>query len=237
MGNKNHQARPSSQDKIWEYYQNNASEFFAGAKPRLDFIIKQISRKTVTATPCVLNIGLGSGYLEDTISQFGWEVHSLDPDERAIKRLIERGIKGYRGYIEEMPFDDATLDFVIASEVLEHLTDEQRCQGIREVARVLKRGGWFIGTVPYREDLFASLVVCPRCEEVFHRWGHKKSFDVKTIRDELSAFLEVVEVRRTAFVAFRQRPFLRKIKGLVRLLMAKCGEAIAVPSIYFSARK
>jgi len=79
--------------------------------------------------------------------------------------------------------------------------------------------------------------VCPRCGEVFHRWGHQKSFDIKTIHDELLPFFEVLEVRRTAFVAFRERSFMGKLKGLIQLVMAKYGAAVAGPSIYFSVRK
>jgi SAM-dependent methyltransferase len=45
-----------------------------------------------------------------------------------------------------LPFADATFDRIIASEVLEHVSDDQ--QALREVFRVLKPGGTLAATVP-----------------------------------------------------------------------------------------
>ncbi len=237
MKNKNYQSWANRQNRVWRHFQNISPETFEGAKPRLNYIIREISRKKIAFMPRVLNIGAGNGYLEESAQQLGWDIYSLDPDGGTINRLTNKGIKGRIGYIEHMPFDDASFDFVIASEVLEHLSDKQRQGGLGEIVRVIVQGGWFLGTVPYCENLLLNHVVCPKCGEIFHRWGHKKSFDIKTIRDELSLFLDVVEVKRTAFVSFRGRSSLGKIKSLIRLVMAKSGLAISVPSIYFVARK
>ena len=141
------------------------------------------------------------------------------------------------GSIARLPFTDATFNFVVASEVLEHLTDIERRPGIAEVHRVLKTNGWFLGTVPYRENLIDNYVFCPHCGNAFHRWGHQSAFDLDSLRRELSASLTVVELRRMAFVRFWERPLTGKIKSLARLVLAKYGCAIAVPSIYFAAQK
>ncbi len=226
-----------SQEKIWQYFQNHGREAFSAAKPRLNYLVKEIARRTATRVPRVLNIGVGDGYFETTAHQRGWEIESLDPDETAIGRLREQGIRGHVGGIERLPFGDETFDFVAASEVLEHLADEQRRRGVREVARVLRRGGWFFGTVPYRERLEDNEAVCPRCGLVFHRWGHQRSFSPDDIRAELAPVFETVVVRRTAFVAFRGRSLRGKVKSLVRLVMARCGAMVAMPTIYFAARR
>lgn len=237
MKDKNQKSWAYNQKKVWQYFQNRFPEAFEGAKPRLDYMIREISRKNNAPIPCVLNIGAGNGYLEKTAQKLGWDINSLDPDDGTVKRLVERGIKGHTGYIEQMPFNNASFDFVVASEVLEHLSDEQRHRAIGEVFRVSVQGGWFLGTVPYCENLLLNQVVCPQCGEIFHRWGHRKSFDIKAIRDELSGFFDVAKVKKTAFVSFRGRSVLGKIKGLIRFILAKHGSAIAVPSIYFIARK
>jgi hypothetical protein len=41
----------------------------------------------------VLNIGVGSGFLEQHLSSKGWNVRSLDPSRGAIKRLRDMGIE------------------------------------------------------------------------------------------------------------------------------------------------
>ncbi|MGM0383526.1 MAG: class I SAM-dependent methyltransferase [Thermodesulfobacteriota bacterium] len=227
----------SNQNKVWRYFQNISPETFEGARPRLDCIIKEISKKTHTSIPRVLNIGAGDGYLEETARRHGWDSYSLDPDTDTIKKLNEKGIKGQVGYIERMPFDDESFDFVVASEVLEHLNDELCRKAVMEVFRVIVQGGWFLGTVPYCENLLLNQVVCPRCGEVFHRWGHRQSFDIKTIQNELSGLFEIVKLKKTAFVTFRGRSAAGKIKSLIRIVLAKYGSAIAEPNIYFEVRK
>lgn len=224
-------------DKIWDYYQNQAPEVFALSQPRFDTILKRIARKAATQHPMVLNIGVGNGYLESAMQQRGWRVHALDPDAKSIMRLREQKIEAQQGYIESLPFSDHMFDFVVASEVLEHLNAEQGRLGMREIARVLKPEGWFIGTVPYNEDLAGNGAVCPKCGEVFHRWGHQRAFDLDTIRVELSLYFYELEIKRTAFVGLRGRSLAGKFSGIARLLLAKGGAAIAIPSLYFAGKK
>lgn len=227
----------SSQEKIWSHFQNADPESFAAAKPRLEYLVRVITQRVPAKAPRVLNIGVGNGHFEQSALARGCEVHSLDPDSVAIDRLRTAGVSGYVGYIERMELESDRFDAVVASEVLEHLHDEQRAAGVREIARVLKPGGWFLGTVPYNENLKAGDVVCPCCGALFHRWGHQKSFTLETVWRELSELFSVVELRRTAFVSYRDRGPLGQLKSLARLALARCGQMIAVPSIYWLARK
>ncbi len=229
--------RVNRQEKIWNYFQTVSPEVFLEAKPRMDFLIKQLFAKKNNLVPAVLNIGIGDGYFEKSLQQKGWDIYTLDPNEAAIQRMTAMGIKGRQGYIEKMPFDNETFDFVVASEVLEHLTDAQRSQGCMEIFRVLKKEGGFLGTVPYDENLDGQRVVCPCCGDIFHRWGHQRSFDLKSISDVLSEFFEVLEVRRMAFVSFKHKSLFAKCKMLIKLILAKYGEMIATPGIYFYAKK
>lgn len=225
-----------SQEKIWSHFQNADLESFAAARPRLEYLVSVIARRVKTSPTRVLNIGVGSGHFEQTARARGWEVHSLDPDLVAIERLSAEGIIGHVGYIEQMQLADRHFDAVVASEVLEHLSDTQRSAGLQEIARVLKPSGWFLGTVPYEENLKAGDVVCPCCGALFHRWGHQQSFTRESLQSELQPHFIVREIRRTAFVSFRDRGPLGKLKSLARLLLARAGQMIAVPSLYWAAQ-
>lgn len=227
----------NKQEKIWNHFQTVNPEVFEQAKPRMDFLIKQLSRKKNCTTPSVLNIGIGDGYFEKSLQQKGWNIQTLDPNEAVIKKMIALEIKAYQGYIEKMPFESESFDFVVASEVIEHLTDDQRQKGLSEIRRVLKKNGIFLGTVPYSENLKASQVICPGCGECFHRWGHQSAFDFESLSKDLSQFMKVLEMRKTAFVSFKGQTFAGKIKTLLKLILAKCGEMIAGPSIYFCVQK
>ncbi|MFZ5571244.1 MAG: class I SAM-dependent methyltransferase [Thermodesulfobacteriota bacterium] len=226
-----------SQDRLWTYYQNESQASFAGAKPRIDFLLKKVVEKSRSGSIGLLNIGAGDGYLEETARRKRFDIHSLDPDPRTVERLVSKNIKASRGYMEQMPFMDEMFDFVIASEVLEHLEKDQFEKGLAEVHRVMKTGGWFIGTVPYREQLGANVVICPNCEEIFHRWGHKRSFGTGDIQRELERFFPDPHVKIRAFVAIKGRTMPGKLKSLIRLVLGRYGVAIAAPNIYFEARK
>jgi SAM-dependent methyltransferase len=228
---------PASQEAIWRHFQNAAPQSFAASHPRLNWLLTEVQRRAAGTRPAVLNIGIGDGYFEQQAQARGWLIHSLDPDAEAVGRLSAAGIEARVGQIERLPHSAESLDFVVASEVLEHLTDDQRLAGLAEIARVLKGGGWFLGTVPCGEILADQQTVCPRCGEVFHRWGHQRSFDVAAIREELSPWFDVQTIGRTAFVPWRGRGVRGAVKSLVRLALAKLGEPIAFPTLYWIARK
>ena len=225
-----------SQQHIWAHFQHEgASGVFGASHVRHAAILRTIGRMVGGRRPVVLNVGIGDGNFERQAQQRGWIVYALDPDPGAVARLRGEGIEAKVGSIEAMPFDDRQFDVVVASEVLEHLPDEQRAAGLREVARSLKPSGRFLGTVPYREDMEMNMAVCPHCRRVFHRWGHAASFDLPKLRGELASCFDQVRCRTTAFVEFKGRTLGGKFKSLARLLMARCGAAVAVPSIFFVA--
>jgi SAM-dependent methyltransferase len=228
------------QRKIWAFHQNENAASFTGAAPRLEDLARtvfQLARRHGIVKPRVLNIGVGGGYFEELIVRKKGVAYSVDPDERALARLASKGVQCFVGTIERLPFAQDSLDFAVVSEVLEHLEDSERSNGLAEIRRVLKPGGYVLGTVPYRENLKQSLTVCPHCGEVFHRWGHKKEFDFDTMRNELEPHFDIQRMTRTAFVSFSRGSALGLIKSFVRLILAKYGEPIAVPSLYFVARK
>jgi SAM-dependent methyltransferase len=227
-----------SQQPIWSHFQNETQiGIFRAARPRHAAILRKLKRLADCEKPVVLNIGAGDGNFERLVRDLGWPSHSLDPDAATVERLRAQGIEAKRGSIEAIGFEDGRLDFVVASEVLEHLTPGERRAGLMEIRRTLKPGGYLVGTVPYGEDLGLNVTVCPKCGHVFHRWGHTTSFDLATIRAELAPYFGSVSCRRTAFVEFKGRSLGGKLKSLARLILGKCGAAIAVPSIFFVAQR
>jgi SAM-dependent methyltransferase len=229
-----------NQDKIWRHFQGAGSESFAASHPRLRYLVRQAKGWAPANGRRLLNIGVGDGYLEGLAIAVGLEVHSLDPDSEAIARVCQNGTKGVTGIIEAMPFESETFDVVVASEVLEHLSEKQRLAGLQEVARVLKPDGRFLGTTPYNEDLFLGRTVCPCCGVVFHRWGHQASFTMRSMRAGLEKHFFVERLTRTAFPNFGRYPEamgLGAIKGAIRIVLAKLGQQIASPNIYFAARR
>lgn len=225
------------QEKIWDHFQNEGVDSFSQSRGRLEFLVRRLS-----PTARVLNVGVGNGTFELLALRKGVDIWSLDPSDRAIERLRQMlglGAKAQPGYSQAMPFPAAHFDVVVMSEVLEHLDDDVLEATLDEVYRVLRPGGAFIGTVPARENLADSHVVCPQCGIKFHRWGHMRSFDVAGLAATLTRRFAVERVSEWFFVDWESVGWWRKLQGLVKKFLSWRGIGTygICRSIFFSARK
>ena len=97
----------------------------------------------------VLEIGCGTGILLLTAKQTqpAATVVGVDPDltalARAQRKARRRGLAVQldRGYADELPYPDHSVDVVLSSFMLHHVPADRREPAIREVRRVLSPGG------------------------------------------------------------------------------------------------
>lgn len=95
----------------------------------------------------ILDVGCRDGALTRYYRQ-GNEVVGVDVDREALDRCA-RALDIPVHWIDigqGLPFEDASFDTVVCSEVMEHLHWPDRAVG--EIARVLRPGGLFVGSVP-----------------------------------------------------------------------------------------
>ncbi len=97
----------------------------------------------------VLDIGIGNG----EISRYIFSHHppmdvGVDSDDSqfAAARETKRYKKVMKVNAEKMPFPDGSFATVVSNSTFEHITDDGKA--VKEVGRVLKKGGLFYVTVP-----------------------------------------------------------------------------------------
>lgn len=98
----------------------------------------------------VLNIGCGDGYYNFLLSDRFKEVHGIDVNPTDIKiaksLYAKKNISCAVASATTLPFPDNHFDRIICTEVLEHVRDHKKA--IKEIARVLRKNGTAIITVP-----------------------------------------------------------------------------------------
>lgn len=149
----------------------------------------------------ILNIGIGNGYMEELLlKELNKEnIFSLDPSEQALEEikkiynLPDRNL--LNGYADDISIPDSFFDYVIASEVIEHIPDGAYSNSLLEIKRILKPGGFFIGTVPDNEDLAKNSYTCPYCKKNSHRVGHARSYTRESLKKDLSQYFETLKCK------------------------------------------
>lgn len=111
----------------------------------------------------VLDLGCSYGEQALKIAQEGLVVFGIDKNKQAIKQF-NRSVKqsnarcvGVVGDIKKMPYSDDQFDAVVATEVLEHVSEPKKA--VKELSRVLRHGGYICVSVPTKisEDVFRAL--------------------------------------------------------------------------------
>ena len=94
-----------------------------------------------------LDLGAGSGEFSAQLALRGYEVVAFDLDSRALqesRRSAVHGTTWVAGDAMQLPFGDASFDFVLCNSAIEHFPDDRTA--VRELCRVIRPGGRLIIT-------------------------------------------------------------------------------------------
>jgi ubiquinone/menaquinone biosynthesis C-methylase UbiE len=132
---------------IWDKYDDASYDVYVD---RYVHRLKVNGLETLVAGRRALDLGCGNGNFCFALASIGAaEAVGIDFGEKSVAfaegqraRRPEGGRVSFRvSTVYDLPFPDASFDFVIQNGVFHHLEDENRA--IREACRVLKPGGWF----------------------------------------------------------------------------------------------
>lgn len=160
----------------------------------------------------ILDIGTADGrVLSEVAYTFNFRCAvGIDLDKDALILARERenhGLKISLGNAVELPFKDGIFDIVLASAVVEHISDTEAL--LREFRRVLKKGGVLCITVPNPfYDWINSKVV---------ETHHVKRYSFSHMKNILQRFnFSVVKAAHFMLSPFGQVPFERYLVLFVR---------------------
>jgi ubiquinone/menaquinone biosynthesis C-methylase UbiE len=122
---------------------------------RAEFIFSQIEKDKPAK---ILDVGCGRGFYLQTLAGYSFvkTLIGIEAKDEYLKKarsfLSNKKIKVQKGNVYKLPFANNSFDYVILSEVLEHLENENLA--LQEIYRVLKKGGGLLVSVPHHDFPF-----------------------------------------------------------------------------------
>jgi SAM-dependent methyltransferase len=140
-----------------------------------------ISRKIPKTKGVMLDVGCGSAWVAKLFCSKGYPVVSFDISEKntqeALKRYPSENHAAVAGDVFSPPFRKESFDYIIASEIIEHITEPDTF--VKKLFELLKPGGLLVVTTPYKEKIEYSL--CIHCNRPTPHSAHLHSFDEKIL--------------------------------------------------------
>lgn len=188
----------------WRHYEEDALEFDyfeerSGATGYSETRVKEVINSQVKGTKgAILDVGCGSAWVAAKFCPKGFEVVSLDISlkntSEALKKYPYPNHFAVAADAFSLPFPPHTFDYVIASEIIEHVASPGAF--VKSLFRVVKPGGSLIVTTPYKEKIHYSL--CVHCNKPTPHHAHLHSFD----EFKLEKLCREDDLREFSFVRF-----------------------------------
>jgi SAM-dependent methyltransferase len=150
-----------------------------------------LSRVCVIGQPGdrVVDFGAGLGKFAKRMSELGFAVECIEPDEAQAARMSADGLVVHSG-LEALP--DSSVDYIYTLNVLEHIDDDAAV--LRQFCRTLKPGGRLLIYVPAFYLLYSSMD---------RRVGHVRRYRRGNLREKVrSAGLTVIHDRYVDCMGF-----------------------------------
>lgn len=165
----------------------------------------------------LLNAGCGDGLFDKFLKVKAKNVVSLDLNKGDIKiaKCINPGknVIYYVGSIEDIPHKSNIFDCVICIEVLEHLKKDEKA--IKELARVLKKEGKLIITIPSKDFPFSYdpiNYILKRFGKKINAgawsWGHERLYSVEDLEKKVRLKVLGIKYLSYSLVGFIENSYI-----------------------------
>lgn len=201
--------------RLWDYYGSNPrfrSTFFGYlAGPMV--ALRILAACPVTAGARILDFSCGQGDIIASLlklMQGDQKVHASDFTDTYVSAVSQRfagnarfeGATLFRSLPSQLP--SASFDLVYATEVIEHLTDDELTAMLNECKRLLRPGGRLFLTTPNEEDYEAAKQMCPDCGCIYHKWQHLRTWTAQSLQQRIEASkFRTVTVEAVAWLNWR----------------------------------
>ena len=129
---------------------------------------RQVSTLIPPDAKTLVDVGCGNGMFVNSLRKSDAKrFDRIAGVDRSAAALAHVAAPRCRARVDALPFLDRSFDVASSMEVLEHLPVEVFPSALSELARVARK--YLLVSVPYRQDLAASLSRCPSCQDSIQR--------------------------------------------------------------------
>lgn len=150
----------------------------------------------------ILDLGCGTGAVQWYLAREGFDAYGIDASPSAIsktrKRLRKEGLKSDLrvGDFVSLPYGNESIDTVIDAASIQHNSTDAIVKIIKEIHRVLKKGGKFFGMLIAESDGLS----CDTFKTHF--------FQKKEIHDLFNKFIEI-KIDHLAYTEENEKKFIK----------------------------
>jgi ubiquinone/menaquinone biosynthesis C-methylase UbiE len=204
-------------------------------------------RRFLTPSTTMIEIGPGRCHLAFAVAPLVGKIYGVD---------VTEGINGAADIPDNfefrqtdgvhMPFDNGSIDLVISNQLMEHLHPDDATDQLREIYRVLRRGGGYVCVTPSRVNgphdcsAYFDDLPCPIPEGDYQAVGlHLKEY---TTRELLALFAEAGFERVQTWIGARGHyvalpsPVIASVETVLRLIPAGRRKRSSVLSVVLGNR-
>lgn len=169
-------------------------------------LVFNLLQKYLVGGSKVFDFGCGSGFLVRELGKRGYDSYGGDFSETALKQGEKLGISNISKISNNITtHNDDTFDCVLVLDVMEHLKNDR--EGIEEIERILKPGGFCIITVPAFNFLWGIQ------DEVYH---HYRRYTKNSLKKTLS--MTSLKISGLTYFNFILFPFVAIVRLLSKII-------------------
>ena len=155
-------------------------------------LVRIFSKMQLTPNSCIFDLGAGNGRHSFYMKNLGFKVFAGDVSENSISMINEQnqGIESFLLDNFSYPFRDDFFDLVICWGVLHYNSDIDVLSILNELKRVLKKGGFVLGSVRSNRDTYLDIKSNEiKLEDL--KGGYAKLYSFEELQDLFADFSDI----------------------------------------------